>query len=110
MFWFKSELMVFGLLSLLMGHWIVFVAKICVKSSALSSRFYPCAPPNHLKKQAFENHMDVLRAEHLNSSITRLLLEDLNHEFCPKVLFAYELNKYVFMSIIMYLGIVCPVL
>ncbi|KAL9664780.1 hypothetical protein QQ045_020188 [Rhodiola kirilowii] len=39
----KEELMLFGVLSLLMGHWIVFVAKICVKSSALSDRFYPCA-------------------------------------------------------------------
>ncbi|KAL8476504.1 hypothetical protein ACS0TY_028978 [Phlomoides rotata] len=78
----KEELMLFGLLSLLMGHWIIFVAKICVKSSALSSRFYPCAPP--MKKQAFVNHMNVLRSEHLNSSIPRLLLEDLNHEFCPK--------------------------
>ncbi|XP_062102705.1 MLO-like protein 4 [Humulus lupulus] len=38
----KEELMLFGLLSLLMGHWIVVVAKICVKSSVLSSRFFPC--------------------------------------------------------------------
>ncbi|KAF4373825.1 hypothetical protein F8388_007731 [Cannabis sativa] len=38
----KEELMLFGLLSLLMGHWIVIVAKICVKTSVLSSRFYPC--------------------------------------------------------------------
>ncbi|KAJ4843309.1 hypothetical protein Tsubulata_030217 [Turnera subulata] len=45
----KEELMLFGLLSLLMGHWIGFIAKICVKSSELSSRFYPCAINNDLK-------------------------------------------------------------
>ncbi|KAL2907123.1 MLO-like protein 14 [Bienertia sinuspersici] len=40
----KEELMVFGVLSLLMGHWSIFVAKICIKSSLVSARFYPCIP------------------------------------------------------------------
>ncbi|KAL8229305.1 hypothetical protein R6Q57_014205 [Mikania cordata] len=39
----KEELMLFAVLSLLMGHWIVYAAKICVKSSAISSQFYPCS-------------------------------------------------------------------
>ncbi|KAL5706001.1 hypothetical protein ACHQM5_024218 [Ranunculus cassubicifolius] len=39
----KEELMLFGLLSLLMGHWTILISKICVKSSVLSTRFYPCA-------------------------------------------------------------------
>ncbi|KAH6784572.1 hypothetical protein C2S52_009531 [Perilla frutescens var. hirtella] len=81
----KEELMVFGLLSLLMGHWIAFVAKICVKPSALmSSRFYPCAPNKFSQPQALESHAVVLRADHSNSSISRLLLEDLNHDYCPE--------------------------
>ncbi|XP_047310977.1 MLO-like protein 4 [Impatiens glandulifera] len=71
----KEELMLFGLLSLLMGHWTIFVAKICVKSSSLSSRFYPCLAEtenvsvkhitvethnlfnNHSRSQQHVNHM-----------------------------------------------------
>lgn len=82
----KEELMVFGLLSLLMGHWIAFVAKICVKPSALmSSRFYPCAPNKYVQHQDLrKRHTVVFRSDHFNSSIPRLLLEDLNHDYCPE--------------------------
>ncbi|KAK4402050.1 MLO-like protein 4 [Sesamum angolense] len=80
----KEELMVFGLLSLLMGHWIVFVAKICVKSSAVSSRFYPCVASNYVKHEGFENQAVDLRSNHLNSSTARLLLEDVHQRFCPQ--------------------------
>lgn len=84
----ESELMVFGLLSLLMGHWIAFVAKICVKPSALmSSRFYPCSPNKYAEQQALERHAVVFRSDHFNSSISRFLVEDLNHNFCPEVVF-----------------------
>lgn len=38
------ELVVFGVLSLLMGHFTIFVAKICIKSSVFSTRYYPCIP------------------------------------------------------------------
>ncbi|GFQ06218.1 mlo-like protein 4 [Phtheirospermum japonicum] len=79
----KEELMVFGLMSLLMGHWIIFVAKICVKSSTLSSRFYPCAHINFVKHQAFGDHVVVSRSHHLNTSISRLLLVDVHQDFCP---------------------------
>ncbi|CAA0809391.1 MLO-like protein 4, partial [Striga hermonthica] len=81
----KEEVMVFGLLSLLMGHWIVFVSKICVKSSALSSRFYPCAPhsfPQH--EVIIKDHAVVPKPLHLNSSVSRLLLEDVHRDSCPK--------------------------
>ncbi|XP_042026028.1 MLO-like protein 4 isoform X1 [Salvia splendens] len=79
----KEELMVFGLLSLLMGHWIAFVAKICVKPSALmSSRFYPCSPTKVAEQQALARHAVVLRTDHFNSSISRLL-EGQNHNYCP---------------------------
>ncbi|EPS59298.1 hypothetical protein M569_15508, partial [Genlisea aurea] len=74
----KEELMVFGLLSLLLGHWIVFVAKICIKSSTLSSRFYPCVPSDYPKLQA------VQHADSLNPSMGRLLLDELHRDFCPK--------------------------
>ncbi|KAL0335338.1 UNVERIFIED_CONTAM: MLO-like protein 4 [Sesamum radiatum] len=82
----KEELMVFGLLSLLMGHWIVFVAKICVKSSAVSSRFYPCVASNYVKHEGFENQAVDLRSNHLNSSTARLLLEDVHQGFCPQLI------------------------
>ncbi|KAK9164501.1 hypothetical protein Syun_005403 [Stephania yunnanensis] len=45
----KEELMLFGLLSLLMGHWTIWVSKICIKSSVLSSRFYPCTVEGYNK-------------------------------------------------------------
>ncbi|XP_057784016.1 MLO-like protein 4 isoform X2 [Salvia miltiorrhiza] len=81
----KEELMVFGLLSLLMGHWIAFVAKICVKPSALmSSRFYPCSPTKIAENQALARHAVVFSSNHLNSSISRLLLEDPNYDYCPE--------------------------
>ncbi|KAH9623408.1 hypothetical protein KSS87_002920, partial [Heliosperma pusillum] len=40
----KEELMVFGLMSLLLGHWSIFVAKICIKTSKFGSRVNPCIP------------------------------------------------------------------
>ncbi|XP_073289025.1 MLO-like protein 4 [Primulina huaijiensis] len=80
----KEELMVFGLLSLLMGHWIIFVSKICVKSSALSNRFYPCSLHNHVQRRAFVNHALVLSSTRWNSSISRHLLDDSHEDFCPK--------------------------
>lgn len=87
--WCESELMVFGLLSLLMGHWIAFVAKICVKPSALmSSRFYPCSPTTITENQALARHGVVFRSDHFNSSISRLLLEEPDHDYCPEVFFA----------------------
>ncbi|XP_074269246.1 MLO-like protein 4 isoform X2 [Silene latifolia] len=40
----KEELMVFGVMSLLLGHWSIFVAKICVKTTKFGSRVNPCIP------------------------------------------------------------------
>lgn len=68
--------MLFGLLSLLMGHWIVFVARICVKSSVLSSRFYPCALEIDLKRV---RHVSIA-SENMNSSNAGI------REYCPEVL------------------------
>ncbi|XP_019182461.1 PREDICTED: MLO-like protein 4 [Ipomoea nil] len=80
----KEELMVFGLLSLLMGHWITFVAKICVKSSALTSRFYPCSRWDIKEEAAIVNHTVFMRFTHLNVSVSRELMENAqNHQFCP---------------------------
>ncbi|KAG7015819.1 MLO-like protein 4, partial [Cucurbita argyrosperma subsp. argyrosperma] len=70
----KEELMLFGLLSLLMGHWIVFVARICVKSSVLSSRFYPCALEIDLKRV---RHVSIA-SENMNSSNAGI------REYCPE--------------------------
>ncbi|KAJ7944154.1 MLO-like protein [Quillaja saponaria] len=78
----KEELMLFGLLSLLMGHWIFFVAKICVKSSALSSQFYPCEVDDF---QTAKHTLD-LRSGFTNKTvfkeqvIKRLQIKD----YCPE--------------------------
>ncbi|KAL1569762.1 MLO-like protein 4 [Salvia divinorum] len=80
----KEELMVFGLISVFMGHWIAFVAKICIKPSTLmSSRFYPCSPKT-AEQQVLDRHTVVFRSGHFNSSISRLLLEDADHDYCPE--------------------------
>lgn len=89
--------MVFGLLSLLMGHWIALVAKICVKPSALmSSRFYPCSPTKVAEQQALARHAVVFRSDHFNSSISRMLLEGQNHNYCPKVFLSCCIDSFLF--------------
>lgn len=77
--------MLFGVLSLLMGHWIVFVAKICVKTSALSSRFYPCASKANLMSAA---HTLVSRSNFLNASLDGEQLQTRHRSdyYCPEVL------------------------
>ncbi|KAG2696454.1 hypothetical protein I3760_07G060000 [Carya illinoinensis] len=77
----KEELMLFGLLSLLMGHWIVFVAKICVKSSVMSSRFYPCALEDDLRKL---QHILVSGSKYLNHSVVREQVKSGLHDHCPE--------------------------
>ncbi|KAJ6305104.1 hypothetical protein OIU78_020612 [Salix suchowensis] len=77
----KEELMVFGLLSLLMGHWIAFVAKICVESSTLSSKFYPCV----VKKNNFTPGNHVLsRVKYSNDSFVKELVHTQKNEYCPE--------------------------
>ncbi|XP_050375205.1 MLO-like protein 4 [Argentina anserina] len=79
----QEELMLFGLMSLLMGHWIVFVAKICVKSSspAFSSRFFPCA----LEKEISETQYVLSSSpNYLNKSVSRVEVEENLHDYCPK--------------------------
>ncbi|XP_028775249.1 MLO-like protein 4 [Neltuma alba] len=72
----KEELMLFGLLSLLMGHWTIFVAKICVKSSVLSSKFFPCAVEgNSSIRSSLEHHNMTVFNEHGNSGL---------HDYCPE--------------------------
>ncbi|KAK9065006.1 hypothetical protein SSX86_016389 [Deinandra increscens subsp. villosa] len=72
----KEELMLFAVLSLLMGHWIIYAAKICVKSSAISSQFYPCSvePPQH--QLSFNSYS--------NYSVSRQLLSHKHSEVCPE--------------------------
>ncbi|KAL6220703.1 hypothetical protein ACLB2K_008459 [Fragaria x ananassa] len=72
----QEELMLFGLMSLLMGHWIVFVAKICVKtsSSAFSSKFFPCALDEDISSSR----------EYLNKSVSREEVEPKFHQYCPE--------------------------
>ncbi|XP_041019599.1 MLO-like protein 4 isoform X2 [Juglans microcarpa x Juglans regia] len=77
----KEELMLFGLLSLLMGHWIVFVAKICVKSSVFSSRFYPCALEDDFRKV---EHILVSGSKYLNHSVVREQVKNGLHDDCPE--------------------------
>ncbi|PON53457.1 Mlo-related protein [Parasponia andersonii] len=74
----KEELMLFGLLSLLMGHWIVIVAKICVKSSVLSSRFFPCG----LEELISVDDALVSNSEYLNKSVFRK--HSTVHDYCSE--------------------------
>ncbi|KAK7309366.1 hypothetical protein RJT34_06030 [Clitoria ternatea] len=97
----KEELMLFGLLSLLMGHWIVFVAKICIKSSILSSRFFPCSIEKNFGKA---EHILRLSAEHSNKTVLKEKVKHGLHNYCPRgheSLASYEsleqLHRFVFV-------------
>lgn len=73
--------MLFGLLSLLMGHWIEFAAKICIKSSSLSSRFYPCA-----RKDEYKSSIKHITLYYLNGSVSQhQQVTTGHHGFCPEV-------------------------
>ncbi|GLT39263.1 hypothetical protein SLA2020_134640 [Shorea laevis] len=76
----QDELMLFGVLSLLMGHWIEFVAKICVKQSALSSRFMPCASKDGLTVRIAE----VSTSEYLNDTVSREQETTWERNYCPE--------------------------
>ncbi|EXC35341.1 MLO-like protein 4 [Morus notabilis] len=75
----KEELMLFGVLSLLMGHWIVVVAKICVKTSALSSKFFPCALDGQVSSV---DDFLVSTSESVNKSVPRKHFAV--HEYCSQ--------------------------
>ncbi|KAH7566263.1 hypothetical protein JRO89_XS08G0127600 [Xanthoceras sorbifolium] len=75
----KDELMLFGLMSLLMGHWITFVAKICVKSSVLSSRFYPCVSKSDFRSIG---HNLVSNSKYFNHTLGRELVD--TRDYCPE--------------------------
>ncbi|GFY80429.1 seven transmembrane MLO family protein [Actinidia rufa] len=81
----KEELMLFGLLSLLMGHWIIFVAKICVKSSVLSSRFYPCLPRTDMRASMSLNHFTISSSSYVNYSVSREQVNDVHNGFCSEL-------------------------
>lgn len=81
----QPELMVFGILSLLMGHWIIFVSKVCVKSSVLSRDFYLCAADNGIKRPSFENHLVIFNRESRNTSFSSDKNEHNREGFCPEV-------------------------
>lgn len=74
----KGELMLFGLLSLLMGHWMGLVTKICIKSSALSSRFYPCARGDFRTR----DHVLFPNSVYPNNSKEQVIARENN--FCPE--------------------------
>ncbi|KAI5684062.1 hypothetical protein M9H77_05290 [Catharanthus roseus] len=78
----KDELMVFGLLSLLMGHWISLVSKICVKSSDLSNGFYLCEPAIH--KPYLVTHIVLFEMGRRNISYSSKLETEDQEGFCPE--------------------------
>ncbi|KAK6922589.1 Mlo-related protein [Dillenia turbinata] len=80
----KEELMLFGLLSLLLGHWTYFVAKICVKSSLFSNRFYPCLPEDFAKETMSISRVLVSKSEYLNSTNFSEHKHTRSEYFCPK--------------------------
>lgn len=78
----QAELMLFGVMSLLMGHWIFIVAKICVKSSLLSSKFFPCALESDLHSV---EHVLVSSSNYLNKSVSKMQVKAGSHDYCPEV-------------------------
>ncbi|KAH0973113.1 hypothetical protein GBA52_025269 [Prunus armeniaca] len=77
----EAELMLFGVMSLLMGHWIFIVAKICVKSSLLSSKFFPCALESDLHSV---EHVLVSSSNYLNKSVSKMQVKAGSHDYCPE--------------------------
>ncbi|OMO83539.1 Mlo-related protein [Corchorus olitorius] len=79
----KEELMLFGVLSLLMGHFIDFFAKICVKSSPLHSRFYPCAK---IEDQLMLEDLFFSNSKFLNTTVYSKVQKTVKHstEYCPE--------------------------
>ncbi|OVA19626.1 Mlo-related protein [Macleaya cordata] len=83
----KEELMLFGLLSLLMGHWTIWVSKICVKSSALSSRFFPCTVEGYKSVTLPQQLLHITSFPSLNHSVfinQEKLQETESLEYCPE--------------------------
>ncbi|GAB4848457.1 hypothetical protein Ancab_003161 [Ancistrocladus abbreviatus] len=81
----KDELMVFGFLSLLMSHWTIIVAKICVGASDDGSRFYPCA--NVRIKPRMKDPMAIEESVipgNFNDSKPKKDNEIQWREFCPE--------------------------
>lgn len=78
--------MLFGLLSLLMGHWIVYVAKICIKTSSVSRRFYPCALESELSDEMSRIDISGLNNTFMNYLIPRQLMNTAVHHYCPEVI------------------------
>lgn len=86
LFW-QAELILFGVLSLLMGHWAIWVAKICVKRSALSSRFYPCVEEGYNGMATPFKHLLVASGDTLNHSFFQEQEKTHRHDYCSEVLF-----------------------
>lgn len=82
--------MLFGLLSLLMGHWIVYVAKICVRSSMFSTKFYPCAVEQGTNSPTKRIFWSTSHHSNMTNS------QD-HYYFCPEVVFVQYI--YIFMNI-----------
>ncbi|XP_058107969.1 MLO-like protein 4 isoform X7 [Magnolia sinica] len=80
----KEELMLFGLLSLLLGHWTIWVAKICIKSSSFSSHFYPCAKESY--KSGVMNVKHLLVDDFYRFNYTRSRDQEMSsrHRYCPE--------------------------
>ncbi|XP_010246841.1 PREDICTED: MLO-like protein 4 [Nelumbo nucifera] len=78
----KEELMLFGLLSLLMGHWTIWVAKICVKHTAASRRFYPCTEESYYGRTTHSKYMLIATVHSSNQSVSQGLTRV--HDYCPE--------------------------
>lgn len=73
--------MLFGLLSLLMGHWIVYVAKICVKSSVMSRNFFPCTVDDNSRTE----RILLSNTEYSNVTVFKEHVNNRLHDYCPEV-------------------------
>ncbi|KAI3864850.1 hypothetical protein MKX03_006089 [Papaver bracteatum] len=89
----KEELMLFGLLSLLMSHFAIWISKICLKSSALSSRFFPCTEQGYNKVPQKVLHFTSLNS--LNHSI--FTKQEEGHEPFASYESLEQLHRFLFV-------------
>lgn len=75
--------MVFGVISLLMGHWIGILTKICIKASVGVSRYFPCKSKLYYK---LAKTILFQIPSHWNESVAKAeYMIYGEHSDCPKV-------------------------
>ncbi|KAF9622786.1 hypothetical protein IFM89_034021 [Coptis chinensis] len=80
----KEELMLFGVLSLLMGHSAIWVSKICVKSSLMDTRFYPCTYDGNYNVSVNQKSVLITSFNSSKYSVSHEQMNTERREHCPE--------------------------